>query len=99
MMSALYAQKSLNGHYLKDINIRLFVNWCNPLEEKSLAKDEIKLLQMNNQKNSVEILNAWNKETDITPKNPKPLPNLPLNISVQLFLNELLKIRHFLMFL
>jgi len=87
MMSALYAQKSLNGHYLKDIAVRLFVNWCNPAEEDYLTKEDLQFLQTNNQKDScsLEMINNWNKEADSQPIKPKPLPNLPLHISVNFY--------------
>mmetsp|Transcript_6029 Transcript_6029/g.5374 ORF Transcript_6029/g.5374 Transcript_6029/m.5374 type:complete len:82 (-) Transcript_6029:2500-2745(-) len=33
IISALCAQKSLNGHYLKDVDVRLNIEWCNDLNE------------------------------------------------------------------
>ncbi len=36
LISAVFAQKSLNGHFINDINVRLLVDWANPSDIQSV---------------------------------------------------------------
>lgn len=83
-MSAFYAQKSLNGLYLKDIGAKLLVNQCDPNQEDWKTEDLEQLQKI--QLNAHETLNTWNKEITSVPKRTtRPLPNLPLDIPVRKF--------------
>jgi len=74
MMSALFAQRSLDRHYLKDIDVRLYVNTCNP-EEENLTSDQLN--QIKNLKNQNQQLNA---DFKTFLKVSRPMPNLPLDV-------------------
>lgn len=41
IISALCAQKSLNGHYLRDVDVKLSVDWCDEsFDSSNLMADQ-----------------------------------------------------------
>lgn len=92
MMSALFAQRSLDRHYLKDINVRLYVSTCNP-DKEDLTPDQL---------NQFKSLKNQNQDFKSFLKASRPLPNLPLDVPVSVeFLLILISLycRCYLMFL
>jgi hypothetical protein len=74
IISALYAQKSLNGHYLKEIDVQLSVDWCNSIEEDEINAAQFEEL-FTSKLNTQDIIDNWNRDNT---KNPyRSLPNLP----------------------
>jgi hypothetical protein len=79
IISALYAQKSLNGHFIKDINVHLSVDWCNSIEEDDITPAQVEEL-LNTKLGTQDIIDLWNK--DISKSQQKSLPNLPPGMPV-----------------
>ncbi len=82
MMSALFAQRSLDRHYLKDINVRLYVSTCNP-DKEDLTPEELN--QFKSLKNQSQDFKSFLKAS-------RPLPNLPLDVPVKFFTCDLLNL-------
>jgi len=82
IISALYAQKSLNGHYLKDIGVQLSVDWCNSIEEEDITPSQMEEL-FNTKLSPQDIIDLWNKDTPDT--QPKSHPNMPPGMPVTSF--------------
>ena len=72
IMSAFYAQKSLNSHYISEYDIRLEVSWYNAVDEVS-EETEKKLLS--------ELVEASLKEPIALPNNTAGI-NSPSPVSI-----------------
>lgn len=92
IISALYAQKSLNGHYIKDLNLHLSVDWCNSIEEDDITPAQVEEL-LNTKLGTQDIIDLWNK--DNSKEQQKSMPNLPPGMPVNSSCVKL-TCRHFL---
>jgi len=73
IIGALCAQKSLNGHYLKEIDVLLSVDWCNSIEDDEISSSQLELFD--SKANTQDIIDMWNRDSS---KNFNgSLPNLP----------------------
>jgi len=78
IVSALFAQKSLNGHYLKDIDVHLSVDWCNTVEEDEISSAQFEEL-LNPKLNVQDISDMWNRDNskNAYQSNPNLSPGMP----------------------
>ena len=79
IISALFAQKSLNGHYVSDIDVRLYVSWCHSIDDNDgIQPNYIEEISKTPPMNLPA--NLWNKENHDV--GTRSFPNMPPGLQV-----------------